>query len=203
MSEPKQYTTHVLLTLGVLFTLGGATRFLPSQASAEDVGKSDTATPIKAGATAPRETDALAGEQVCFTGEMAEKIAADQRSLASEKDKLVQERLELQSWQDEINAQLLELESIQEALEARWGKMIENADGDIEHLARMYGSMKPDQAARIFDKMDPAFAAGFLRLMPSDQAGLIMAAMDAEQAYSVSVMLATKNMDIRSSTSPG
>ena len=51
--------------------------------------------------------------------------------------------------------------------------------------------------AAIFDQMDPAFAAGFLRLMQSDQAGMILAGMDTSKAYVVSVRLASLNDDIR------
>jgi flagellar motility protein MotE (MotC chaperone) len=57
--------------------------------------------------------------------------------------------------------------------------------------------MKPDSAASIFNQMDPAFAAGFLRLMPSEQAGLILAAMDSKKAYVISVKVASMNADVR------
>ncbi|OYW84184.1 MAG: hypothetical protein B7Z22_11160, partial [Hyphomonas sp. 32-62-5] len=82
-------------------------------------------------------------------------------------------------------------------LEARWQEMQASSDQDIEHLARMYSAMKPDQAALIFNQMDAGFAAGFLRLMASDQAGLILANMEAQKAYLVSVKLATMNDDVR------
>ena len=71
------------------------------------------------------------------------------------------------------------------------------AGEDLKHLADMYGAMKPDQAATIFDQMDPGFAAGFLRLLSSEQAGLIMASMESQQAYVVSVRLASLNEDLR------
>ena len=64
-------------------------------------------------------------------------------------------------------------------------------------MAQMYGAMKPDQAAIIFNQMDPGFAAGFLRLLNSEQAGLIMANMESQQAYIVSVRLASINEDLR------
>ena len=63
----------------------------------------------------------------------------------------------------------------------------------------MYGSMKPDQAAAIFDQMEPDFAGNFLRLMRSEQAGLIMASMETRKAYAVSLKLAELNADIRDS----
>jgi flagellar motility protein MotE (MotC chaperone) len=75
--------------------------------------------------------------------------------------------------------------------------MAETANQDIQHLAQMYGAMKPDQAAGIFNQMDAGFAAGFLRLIPSDQAGLILANMENEKAYIVSVKIASTNSDLR------
>ena len=77
--------------------------------------------------------------------------------------------------------------------------MTAEAEMDITHLAQMYGAMKPDQAAQIFDKMDPSFAAGFLRELRSEQAGLILARMEPNNAYAVSIKIAARNEDIRSS----
>ena len=90
---------------------------------------------------------------------------------------------------------------LQKMLDERWKRMSATADQDVEHLASMYAAMKPDQAAAIFDQMDPSFAAGFLRLMPSDQAGMILAGMETSKAYVVSVKLASRNEDIRRATS--
>jgi flagellar motility protein MotE (MotC chaperone) len=71
----------------------------------------------------------------------------------------------------------------------------------MDHLARMYGTMKPDQAASIFNQMDSDFAAGFLRLMRSEQAGMILAGMETKKAYAVSLRLAAMNEDVRNSSS--
>jgi flagellar motility protein MotE (MotC chaperone) len=50
--------------------------------------------------------------------------------------------------------------------------------------------------------MDSGFAAGFLRLMVPDQAGLVLANMEAEKAYLVSIKLATMNDDVRTMDPP-
>lgn len=202
MSFVKNNTSHVLLTLGVLFTIGGATRFLPNGlAFAEDLG-------IKAGAetaahpeaaAAPEAGDAAAkgpGE-VCFTNQSAALVAEDQWLFESQKEELKNEKLALQTWEKDLQAQTAELQQLQETLEARWQQIQGASDEDIRHLAGMYSAMKPDAAASIFNQMDPAFAAGFLRLIPSEQAGLILANMEAKKAYVISVKLATMNADVR------
>lgn len=212
--------SHVLLTLGVLFTVGGATRFIPSTFAQAEGSKPadqmDVATPVSA---KPTKTDRLpspvdlstparpllraaGSKEVCFSGETAKLMAEDSAQLLQDREDLHDKEMSLQEWQAELKAQSAELKTIRETLEARWQTMQDESDTDLTHLAQMYGSMKPDQAAQIFDQMDPSFAAGFLRKLSSDQAGVIMANMNTEKAYIVSVKLASINGDIRNSRDP-
>lgn len=203
--------SHVLLTLGVLFTIGGATRFLPDAlAFAEQPADLKMASPASAAASTPAaapvprpavaQTGAL--QEVCFNAETASLLKEDQWLFETEREELKQHSLALQEWELELQRQTADLKVLQATLETRWQEMQASADRDVQHLAQMYSVMKPDQAAGIFNQMDPGFAAGFLRLMPSDQAGLILAAMEAQKAYVVSVKLATLNDDVRHAAAP-
>ena len=203
--------SHVLLTLGILFTLGGATRLLPvSFASAETTGstapapasRTDAKPDGKTGASAVAEKAApgKSGAPVCFTGETAEKMNEDRWLFESEQDALDQEKIALLARKAELEEQSALLAARQKTVETRWQEMQQEAGADIDHLARMYGAMKPDQAASIFNQMDGAFAAGFLRRLSSDQAGLILASMEPSKAYVVSVKLASRNDDLRQSS---
>lgn len=193
--------SNVLLTLGVLFTLGAATRLIPTDFNQATAAESETA---ETAAESPAETikgaapsqDAIEG-QICFGEDLSEQLASDQLRLQTETDKLVQRELELQAWEAELAQTREDLTILQATLETRWQDMQAFAGEDLKHLADMYGAMKPDQAATIFDQMDPGFAAGFLRLLSSEQAGLIMASMESQQAYIVSVRLASLNEDLR------
>jgi len=200
MSFVKNNTSHVLLTLGVLFTIGGATRFLPNGlAFAEDLGLTAAApTTSEAGETVSAKPGGAADlQEVCFTDKSAAMVAEDQWLFESQKEELTNEKLALQTWEKELETQTAELTALQTTLEARWQQIQGASDQDIKHLAGMYSAMKPDAAALIFNQMDPAFAAGFLRLIPSEQAGLILANMEAKKAYVISVKLATMNADVR------
>lgn len=200
MSFLKNNTSHVLLTLGVLFTIGGATRFLPSDlAFAEDLGLASPAAKTEtAGAKSEAASpDASGPAEVCFTTESAALVAEDQWLFESQKEELKNEKIALQTWEKELQAQTTELQTLQATLEERWQEIQGASDQDIKHLAGMYSAMKPDAAASIFNQMDPAFAAGFLRLIPSEQAGLILANMESKKAYVISVKLATMNADVR------
>lgn len=201
--------SHVLLTLGVLFTIGGAFRILPHAfASAENTppaeeseAGSGEAGVVPAAYTPGTDADEAASDEVCFTGEAAEALARDQDSFDQRSETLREDELSVQARKQELDRRAEELQVLQKMLDERWTRMTAAADQDVEHLAQMYAAMKPDQAAAIFDQMDPSFAAGFLRLMPSDQAGMILADMETSKAYVVSVKLASRNEDIRRATS--
>ena len=206
MASKAANRTNVLLTLGLLFTLGAASRLVPSSvASPGDGAALATATAangLTTAAASPEHSPVrskltdITG-QICFTEDLADAMAADQLRLSTENNKLNERELELQAWATELEQTREDLSALQATLDTRWQDMQAFASEDLNHLAQMYGAMKPDQAATIFNQMDPGFAAGFLRLLNSEQAGLIMANMESQQAYIVSVRLASINEDLR------
>ena len=203
MKSLSDSRSYVLLTLGVLFSIGAAVRFLPSNlAIADEALKQDhpaedshDAKPDKTSSL----TDTKQIDQVCFNAETAALIAEDQKKLTEQQEALRTLELELLARQQELDRRAADLDAVQETLSERWTQMQEVSNDDMEHLARMYGTMKPDQAASIFNQMDSNFAAGFLRLMRSEQAGMILAGMETRKAYAVSLKLAEQNEDIRES----
>lgn len=206
-----QGKSNVLLTLGILFTLGGATRFLPEAlAFAEETPASPANTQGSTPASSPsmaaparsaEESIPSEFSEVCVSSGTASMLEEDQWLFEAEREEIRKEKLELQAWQNQLQEQTAELRVLQAALDTRWEQMQAVAGADIEHLAGMYNAMKADQAALIFNQMDAAFAAGFLRMIPSDQAGLILANMEAEKAYLVSLRLASMNDDVRNMAS--
>lgn len=138
-------------------------------------------------------------DQVCFSAEQAAALQQDQWLFEEELEALDARQLELIGWEKELEKQTESLASLQDALDRRWDQMQNSAEEDIEHLAGMYSAMKPKDAAIIFDRMDASFGAGFLRTMRSEQAGKILAEMNPDKAYAVSVTLASRNADIRRS----
>ena len=202
MAFPTSKKTNVLLTLGVLFTLGAATRLVPTtlpQATAAESEEAASTSSSVADTTeaAARQLAASPEGQVCFGEDLSAQLASDQLRLKTDSETLEERELDLHAGEAELAQTSADLTALQATLETRWQDMQSFANEDLNHLAQMYGAMKPDQAATIFDQMDPGFAAGFLRLLSSEQAGLILASMESQQAYVVSVRLASLNEDLR------
>lgn len=204
MKSLNNSRSYVLLTLGFLFTLGAAVRFLPSNLAIAE-SPQQAAHPVEtkdhAPATSPITPGAKQIDQVCFTAETAALLADDQKMLKQQQAALQELELELLARQQELDRRAADLQAVEATLQDRWGQLQDASNDDMDHLARMYGTMKPDQAASIFNQMDSDFAAGFLRLMRSEQAGMILAGMETKKAYAVSLRLAAMNEDVRNSTS--
>lgn len=205
MGTIKSRGSYVLVTLSTLFAVGAAIRFVPS-----NVAVADTVQPTEHSSSDEPYGDPMDAdghpelsleriEQVCFTDETAAALVADVELVATQEKALNERELSIKAREAELDGRVTELESLQLTLEERWDAMQTASNEDLLHLARMYGTMKPDQAAAIFNQMDPEFAGGFLRLMRSEQAGLILASMETRKAYAVSVQLASVNEDIRQS----
>lgn len=207
MISSNSKTSNILLTLAVLFTIAGAARFLPVGAIAEDsehdVDISADLTKVSADISAdalptpsPYKTPSSSTE-ICLSQEAAEAVREDLAFIDAERAELTQARLELAADRATVENRERAIEDLQTRMAERWAKMQATSNEDMAHLAKMYGSMKPSQAAEIFDQMDAVFAAGFLRMISSDQAGLVMAEMQTKNAYIVSLELANMNADIR------
>lgn len=93
-----------------------------------------------------------------------------------------------------IAAQLSDLEAAEARLERMLSVARTAAETDIAQLVSVYEAMKPKDSARIFSEMTPDFAAGFLARMQPDIAARVVAELDPEKAYSISVVLAGRNL---------
>lgn len=87
--------------------------------------------------------------------------------------------------------------AVLEAAELRLQALIQRSDSaaeaDLARLTEVYQTMEADQTAALFAQMDSNFAAGFLTRMTPAASGAIMAELDPTVAYTISVVIATRN----------
>lgn len=109
-------------------------------------------------------------------------VAERERLLEIIEKRLTQRTAELKTLKDDLEKRLVVADTVVSA--------------DVTRLAKMYESMKPVKAGEIFNAMDATFAAGFLTQMSSDGAALILANMQTDKAYAVSVIIAGRNASV-------
>ena len=186
--------THILTIMSLSFAFLLLTRAV--QVSSEVV-------PDKTGAVAAEPAEEMMTpaphdtEEKCLTGATYDVMIADLERLDKREQDIAVREKSLAAIETKLTAQLASVEEANSNLEKKIGSLKTVANDDLKHLVGMYQTMKPKQAAAIFNSMDPAFAAGFLREMSSDNAGLIMANMDARKSYTISVIIAGRNAKYR------
>lgn len=192
--------SNVLVILGCLFAvslLGRSFALADNDASAKALDTNSGKEQLSEGAPPSEEN------RVCVTGPILESFK-ERRLLIEEKEAAIQDRERtLEALEKRISERMAALDESNTRLEEKMTVMRNMAQEDVAHLTRMYQNMKPKQAGEIFNKMDTVFAAGFLRLMDSNQAGLIMASMDTDKAYAISIVIASQNAEFRPSSQEG
>lgn len=84
-------------------------------------------------------------------------------------------------------------EKAQKNLEQTLAKADKAAENDITRMVTVYETMKPQDAAKIVERMDVTFAAGLLAQMKPATAAKILAGMNADNAYAVTLTIASRN----------
>ncbi len=122
------------------------------------------------------------------------EIESRKAALSARESELAQRERDAAEMLQSIAAQLSDLEAAEARLERMLSVARTAAETDIAQLVSVYEAMKPNDSARIFSEMTPDFAAGFLARMQPEVAARIVAELDPEKAYSISVVLAGRNL---------
>ncbi|PZX09984.1 MotE family protein [Celeribacter halophilus] len=143
--------------------------------------------------------DMAEGQEVeaCYSDEeTADLIAAlleREQKVEEQEFFLAQKMKTIELAREKALENLSALEEAEARLQATMARSQTAAEDDLAKLTAVYEAMKPKEAAELFEAMSPEFAAGFLGRMRSDAAGAILAGLDPETAYTISVILAGRN----------
>ncbi len=95
-----------------------------------------------------------------------------------------------------IEDQLAKLIEAEERLAGTLAQADGAAENDITRMTAVYENMKPAKAAQLFEAMDLEFASNFLIRMNPDAAAAILSSIEPQKAYSISVMMASRNAGV-------
>lgn len=171
----------VLTTLGLVFAASAVLRV-----GTLDFAFAQDATP------APATTSAVPGMAETLQSALIE-IDVLRRTLADREALLADRERAVAAAQALVETRLAELAAAEERLSALIAISDSAAETDLDRLTQVYQTMPAADAAAIFGQMDPSFAAGFLTRMAPAASATLMAELTPEQAYAVSVVIATRN----------
>jgi flagellar motility protein MotE (MotC chaperone) len=171
----------VLTTLGLVFAASAVLRV-----GTLDFAFAQDATPAPVTSSAvPGMTETL--QSALIEIDVLRRTLADREALLADRERAVAAAQAL------VETRLTELEAAEERLSALIAISDSAAETDLDRLTQVYETMPAAEAAAIFGQMDPSFAAGFLTRMAPAASATLMAELTPEQAYAVSVVIATRN----------
>lgn len=171
----------VLTALGMVFAGSAVLRL-----GALDLAfAQDLASPAIMASAQPDMTQTLQGA--------IQEIDRLRRDLAEREAILADRERAIGAAQALLEQRLADLEASEARLAALIATSDQAAESDLDRLTRVYETMPPAEVAAIFAQMQPSFAAGFLTRMSPAASANLMAAMTPQQAYAVSVVIATRN----------
>jgi len=146
-----------------------------------DEAKSVTAAPPVAagGAGKPQEGHA-----------MVEAIARRQSELDAREREVAAREEHLKIYEQDVTAKIASLEEIEKRLQVRAKSASAAIDAAAESLAKVYGAMKPTDAAPILERLDEPTVLTIFGRMKEKQIGEILPLMSKEKAIALTQALA-------------
>ena len=149
------------------------------------------------GRGAPRQlasverTDAEPAAKPAQARELLEAITRRQAELDTRERDVAAREERLHLFEQDIVAKVASLEEIEKRLQGRAKAATAAADAAAESLAKVYGAMKPADAAPILERLDEATVLGIFGRMKEKQIGEILPLMTKDKAIALTRALAT------------
>lgn len=204
MSSRVRLLPVLIGTAGILLTLRiGA---LASSASPQ----AEAAAPPAAEATAPAAeaphsepapapaaaeatpAPAIAQAQTKGEAEVLQNLSERRAALDEREHDLTMREQLIGVTEKRVEERLVELKDLETRLNVMLAKRDEAEEVQMVSLVKTYESMKPSDAARVFNKLDRGVLLSVASRMKPQKIGAVMAAMDASKAQDLTVMLALR-----------
>ncbi len=124
--------------------------------------------------------------------EVLQSLAARREAIEQRERELDQRLAVLSAAETQIEAKIQKLREIQATIEGLIEKHEDQENKKIENLVKIYQTMKPKDAARIFEQMDMPILIRVFKGMKERSSAAILAEMSSDRANAVTAELATQ-----------
>jgi len=163
----------------------------------EDMGDGDMAeaavasdTPVPASQKSPLAADplTLTDEEI----ELLQSLAQRREELEQRAKDIDQREVMLAAAEGRIEEKIQELEALRATIESLLEEHGEQEEAQLESLVKIYESMKPKDAARIFEELDMTVLLDVIERMKERKSAPILAKMDPVRAKAITLQLAQR-----------
>jgi flagellar motility protein MotE (MotC chaperone) len=125
--------------------------------------------------------------------EILQSLAQRRQELDKRDGQFDQREAMLQAAEQRINEKIAKLQEMQAAIDASFKKEDNLDDAKLKSLVKIYETMKPKEAARIFDQLDMPILLDVMERMKERNTAPILAGMDPAKAKTVTAALAARH----------
>jgi flagellar motility protein MotE (MotC chaperone) len=181
-----------LLVIKLAVTVTGALDSGPERTSAvtEAIAK-DEKPKAEAENAAPVETKAKSRPGISTT----ESLSAFQQKeieIRKKEEQLKEKEERLGKLEKEIEQKVKDLLALQKEIQAVRIEKQETQNTKVRGLAKIYGTMKPKEAAKLMENLDDKLVMGIISTMTPDEAAAILALMEVKKAAKISEALSAR-----------
>jgi flagellar motility protein MotE (MotC chaperone) len=124
--------------------------------------------------------------------ELLQQLSDRRAALDKRAAELSQREVLLQAAEKRVDEKIAKLEALKQQIGGIEDKQNQEDEARLKSLVKIYETMKPDDAARIFSQLDMPVLLGVLEHMKERNAAPILAAMDPAKAKAVTLALAER-----------
>lgn len=169
------------------------------EAMAADVAESDDMMMADGEMLAGADTDAESFnvDPQSFTPselELLQRLSERRKVIEAQAQELETREAMLQAAENRIDGKIAELQQLEQTLTALVAEADEQQQAKINQLVRIYGAMKPKDAARIFNDLDMPILITVVESMKENKVAPVLAQMDAIKATAVTEALSMRKI---------
>jgi flagellar motility protein MotE (MotC chaperone) len=137
----------------------------------------------------PLEKLARTGKQGPATADAISFLQQKEADIQRREELLKEKEEHLSKVEKEVEQKVKDLLAIQKEIQASRSEKQESQNTKVRSLAKIYGTMKPKEAAKLFENLDDKLVMGIISTMTPDEAAAILALMDVKKAAKISEAL--------------
>lgn len=160
---------------------------VPAAAPASPASKKETQAP-RENARSAAQTPAKPSNSSSVAETMS-YLQQREADLKKKEDQLREKEESLAKLEKDVEQKLKDLIGIQKEIQAYRSEKEEALTGKVRSLSKIYGTMKPKEAAKLLENLDEKLVMGIMQTMNSDEAAAILSSMDVKKAAKISEFL--------------
>ncbi len=167
-----------------------------SQAQAEEKANEETKQLTEILEKGDKKTTSVSSQSGTFSSSeilILQDLAERREALDIRAKEIDKRAIQLKVAEDEIDKKIKQLSEYEQRLSKLINQYSQKEQENIDALTKLYTSMKPKDAARIFDTMDLEISVAILKGMKPSSSSAIISQMTAQQAQAITAKLIGNN----------